>query len=118
LPKFKEGDFPGGIKNGAAEIIKVLGGDAEPLNGQVAPNTASGAKESNTGLPEWLVIVLGLVGVGVLIFCAVHGGVLCHGLFQILVLMLLFGRGGSSRGNSSFSGGGGSFGGGGSSGSW
>ena len=118
LPKFKEGDFPGGIKSGAAEIIKALSGDTGALNGETARNAASGAKEADVDMPGWPVIILGLVGVGALIFCAVHGGDLCHGLFQILFLMLLFGRGGSSRGKSPFSGGGGSFGGGGSSGSW
>ncbi len=118
LPKFKEGDFPGGIKSGVTEIINVLSGDTGPLNGDAAQKAASGAKEANADMPEWPVIVLGLVGVGVLIFCAVHGGNLCRGLFQILFLMMLFGRGGSSQGKSSFSGGGGSFGGGGSSGSW
>jgi uncharacterized protein len=116
LPKFKEGDFAGGIKSGTNEIIKVLTDDAATSTGGAAQ--ASAARTTNTDMPGWLVIVLGLAGVGILIFCAVHGGQLCRGLFQIIYLMLLFGRGGSSGNRSSFSGGGGSFGGGGSSGSW
>ena len=59
-----------------------------------------------------------LAGVGLLIFCVTRGGAICQGILQILFLMLLSGRHGSSRGGSSWSGGGGSFGGGGASGSW
>ena len=65
-------------------------------------------------------VLLGVFGVGLLIFCAVSGGSACRGIMQILFVLALSGRGGSSGNNrsSSFSGGGGSFGGGGSSGSW
>ena len=64
-------------------------------------------------------ILLGVFGVGLLIFCAVSGGAACRGIMQVLFVVALSGRGGSSGNNSSsFSGGGGSFGGGGSSGSW
>jgi uncharacterized membrane protein YgcG len=64
-------------------------------------------------------ILLGIFGIGLMIFCAVSGGAACRGVMQVLLVLALSGRGGSSRGGqSSFSGGGGSFGGGGSSGSW
>jgi uncharacterized protein len=116
LPKFKEGDFRGGIKSGTNEIIKALIGNAETVTGETARNAAIGTATGD--MPGWPVILLGLAGVGLLIFCAVHGGQLCQGLFQIVFLMLSFGKGGSSGNRSSFSGGGGSFGGGGSSGSW
>ena len=121
LPRFKVADYPGGIKRGVEDIIQVLSGDAEewqnraaqrfsPDNAQPAPNGAI-----------WPAIVAVLVGVGLLIFCAVRGGPMCRAILQLLVLMLLSGGRGSSRGGSSgdsFSGGGGSFGGGGASGSW
>jgi uncharacterized protein len=70
----------------------------------------------------WLVIIIVLTGVGLLIFCAIRGHVMCQTILQFLILTLMSGRssssGGSSGGGSSFSGGGGSFGGGGASGSW
>jgi uncharacterized protein len=116
LPRFKTGDFAGGIKSGVADIIQLLGGNAASTQqGQTAA-----APENKSNAPAWPIIVLGLVGVGLLIFCAVTGGGgACRAIMQILFVMALSGRGGgSSRGKSSFSGGGGSFGGGGSSGGW
>jgi uncharacterized protein len=117
LPRFKTGDFAGGIKSGVADIIQLLGGDAaRTRQGQ----TASPPGNIRPDIPAWPLIILGLVGVGLLIFCAVTGGGgTCRAIMQILFVMALSGRGGgSSRRKSSFSGGGGSFGGGGSSGSW
>jgi uncharacterized protein len=117
LPRFKTGDFAGGIKSGVADLIQLLGGDAaRTQQGQ----TASPPGNTRSDIPAWPLIILGLVGVGLLIFCAVTGGGgACRAIMQILFVMALSGRGGgSSRGKSSFSGGGGSFGGGGSSGSW
>jgi uncharacterized protein len=117
LPAFETGDFAGGIKSGANQIIQLLRGDA----GSPPPAQIRTASPVNSGanLPVWLVIVLGVGGVGLLIYCAVAGGAACRGIMQILFVLALSGRGGSSRGkSSSFSGGGGSFGGGGSSGSW
>ncbi len=112
LPRFKAGDLPGGIKQGAAQIIQTLGGDTGR-----AP--APDAVPNRAAAPVWPGIALGLAVVGLLIFCAVKGGAACRGIMQLLVLLALSGGGGSSRGrSSSFSGGGGSFGGGGSSGSW
>ena len=117
LPRFKTGDFAGGIKSKVADIVQLLGGDAAATQqGQTA--SAPGNARPNT--PAWPIILLGLAGVGLLIFCAVTGGGgACRAIMQILLVMALSGRGGgSSRGKSSFSGGSGSFGGGGSSGSW
>ncbi len=116
LPAFRSGDFPLGIRNGAAQIAKLLRADAgtAPRAGQASP-----AGRSNADTPVWPMILLGVFGVGLLIFCAVSGGGACRGIMQVLFVLALSGRG-SSSGNrsSSFSGGGGSFGGGGSSGSW
>ena len=116
LPAFRTGDFALGIKNGAAQIAQLLRADAGSV-----PRTAGKAAPSgsNADAPVWPMILLGVFGVGLLIFCAVSGGAACRGIMQILFMIALSGRGGSSGNRSRpFSGGGGSFGGGGSSGSW
>ena len=119
LPRFKAGDLPGGIKVGAAQIVQVLSGDADIPRRAAAQSAAAGVKQANADTPIWPVIVLAVVGVGLLIFCTVtSGGSFCRGILQILLLLMISGRGRSSGGRSSFSGGGGSFGGGGSSGRW
>ena len=119
LPRFKAGDFPGGVKSGAAEIIQALGGDAGGLQGGAAGNVSSDANGTNADAAVAPLIVVAVAGVGLLTLCAVtRGGGACRAILQLIFLMLLFGRGGSSRERSSFRGGGGSFGGGGSSGSW
>lgn len=119
LPRFKAGDFAGGIKRGVEDIVQVLSGDAEEWQRRAAQSASSNIVRPEAEAPIWLGIVLILGIVGVLIFCATTGGALCQAILQILFLMLLSGRHGSSRrGGSRWSGGGGSFGGGGSSGSW
>jgi uncharacterized protein len=115
LPAFKSGDIAGGIRNGTAQIIHVLDADEE-----AAPPTKPAARVAPaTGQLTWPAIAGSVFFVILLIFCAIHGGGLCSVLLQILYLVMLSGRGGSSRDDGPrFSGGGGSFGGGGSSGSW
>ena len=113
LPRFKAGDLPGGIKRGVEEIIQVLSGDAEGLQRGAAQNSSPDIKRPDADTPIWPVIVVVVVGVGLLIFCATRGGTVCQWILQILFLMLLSGRSRSSQGSSSWSGGGGSFGGGG-----
>jgi uncharacterized protein len=117
LPRFKAGDFLGGIKRGVEDIIQVLSGDAEEWQRRAAQNFSPNITQPDGNTRVWLAIVIVLAGVGLLI-CAAMGGSVCQGILQILFLILLSGRGRSSHGSSSFSGGGGSFGGGGSSGSW
>ncbi len=120
LPRFKAGDFPGGIKQGAATIVQVLTGDSTDIKRQAAQSAAANNNRAIAGTPTWPAVALGVAAVGLLIFCVATQGAVCRGILQIVFIMLLFGggRGGSSRGKSPFSGGGGSFGGGGSSGSW
>lgn len=119
LPRFKVGDFSGGIKRGVEDIVQVLSGDAEEWQRRAAQSASPDIARPEAKAPIWLGIVIVLGGVGLLIFCATVGGALCQGILQILFLMLLSGGHGSSRrGGSSWSGGGGSFGGGGASGSW
>jgi uncharacterized protein len=118
LPRFRAGDFPGGIKRGAEQIVQVLTGDPEGLGRASAQSAAANLRPPNAA-PVWPVVVLVAFGVGFLIFCAASGGGLCQFIMQMAFMMLISGRrGSSSGGGSSFSGGGGSFGGGGSSGSW
>ena len=113
LPAFKTGDFALGIKNGTAQIAQLLRADAGKAT-HAAPATTL-----KPDTPIWPMILLGVFGIGLLIFCAVSGGAACRGIMQILFVLALSGRGGSSGNQSqSFSGRGGSFGGGGSSGSW
>jgi uncharacterized protein len=122
LPRFKVADFSGGIKRGVEDIVQVLSGDAQEWQDRAAqrfsPENAPPAPQGAI----WPAIMALLVGGGLLIFCAVRGGVICRAIVQWLLLALLAGGRGSSSGGTSgggsFSGGGGSFGGGGASGSW
>ena len=122
LPSFKAGDLPGGIKRGVDGIVQLLRADAgsTPSAPARTMSSARGGPDALNGMSGWPVIVVGLLVVALLIFCAVSGGGVCSGIMQVLFLVALSGgRGGSSGGgSSSFSGGGGSFGGGGSSGRW
>ena len=120
LPSFRAGDFPGGIKRGAADIIRVLSGDADELQREAAQRAARDTGP-NADTSLWPLIVLAVAAAGLLIFCtATKGGRACQGIMQIIFLMMLSGGGRSSQreGGAPFSGRGGSFGGGGSSGSW
>jgi uncharacterized protein len=119
LPRFKAGDFPGGIKLGTEKIVQLLTGDPEGLTRAAAQYTSTDGRQPNAETAVWPLLVLVVVGVGFLIFCTVtSGGAICQVIFQMLFFAMLSGNSRSSRGNSPFSGGGGSFGGGGSSGSW
>ncbi len=119
LPRFKAGDYSGGIRAGTARIITLLVADAGASGTTVAANVPVGSRQTHGTVPVPFIIVLVLFGGGLLILCAVTtGGGLCRFIVQVLFMMLLSGRSNSSEGKSSFSGGGGSFGGGGSSGSW
>jgi uncharacterized protein len=122
LPRFKVGDYAGGIKRGVEDIIQVLSGDAQEWQSRAAQRVSPDGVQPAPAGAVWLAIIAVLVGVGFLIFCVVRGGAICRTILQFLFLMLLSGGRSSSRGDSSgggsFSGGGGSFGGGGASGSW
>ena len=116
LPAFRTGDFATGIRNGTIQIAQLLRADAGTAPRQARQAAPDG---SNANASVWPMILLGVFGVGLLIFCAISGGGACRGIMQVLFLLALSGRGGSSGNRSQpFSGGGGSFGGGGSSGSW
>jgi uncharacterized protein len=121
LPRFKVADYTGGITRGVEDIIQVLSGDAQEWQNRAAQRLSPDSAQPAPDGAIWPAIVAVLVGVGLLIFCAVRGGAICRAILQFIFLMLLSGRSSSSAGSSSggsFSGGGGSFGGGGASGSW
>ena len=123
LPRFKAGDYPGGIKRGVADLVSVLTGDASEWQQRAVRNASSPAttpSREGQGGNGWGVAILVLAGVMLLIFCGLVSGYICQIIFQILFLMMLSGgRHGSSSGRGGgFGGGGGSFGGGGASGSW
>lgn len=139
LPRFRAGDFAGGITRGVDDLVQVLSGGAEEFKQRARP--AARAPGPMVSLLRWLLTSeLGLFIVFLIIIFALNG---LQSLLIRLGLARASGRrgrspwilpipsgssgsswssGGSSWGSGSsgggFSGGGGSFGGGGSSGSW
>ena len=145
LPRFKQGDFYGGIDAGMAQVIRVVDGEALPQ-----PAAAPQATEDKLGsyAPLLFILALGMGGVlrsllGRLPGAMVTGGVvgLVAGLVigslllallagvAAMVLTLIgggrsrglgggWGSGGGGLGGGGFKGGGGGFGGGGASGRW
>jgi uncharacterized protein len=122
LPRFKVDDYAGGIKRGVEDIIQVLSGDAQEWQDRAAQQLAPDNAEPAPDGAVWPAIVVVLMGIGLLIFCALRGGAICRAILQFVFLTMLSGgrssSGGGSSGGGSFGGGGGSFGGGGASGSW
>lgn len=136
LPRFKAGDFPGGIKRGADDIVSVLTGDEEYK--QRATRAAS--PPVSTG--DFIVMMMFVLIAGAIFLNVIFGviRIIRGALQQTGVLprdkkkkrswlddwVITSGSSGGSSGSSwssgssggGFSGGGGSFGGGGSSGSW
>src|SRR5579872_3767554 len=108
-PRFKAGDFGGGISRGVDDIITVLTTDASEW--QQRPSLR--LDNQGTADPANWMVVAGLIGLAVLL--VVSPGFRWF-FFNILLISLL--QSGGSRGRGGFSGGGGSSGGGGASGSW
>lgn len=124
LPRFRAGDFPGGIRDGVRDIVSVLTGDAEELK-------ARARAPSRDEIPaKWVIIFISAIWL--IIFFAVmwsviqsirHGNSASGSGKKSNDSGWTWGSGGSSGGGWSsggggFSGGGGGFGGGGSSGGW
>jgi uncharacterized protein len=111
LPRFKAGDFPGGIRRGVEDVIAVLEGDAAAF----AERAKQRVSEEDTLSSAISVLVFILF---MFIFLSIFGrGRRRRGWGP----MVIGGLGGSSfggGGSGGFSGGGGSFGGGGASGRW
>lgn len=123
LPKFKAGDFDGGVSAGTGEIVKQL-----DLPEDQAKAVAAKAKTEKSDGPPPLAFLI-LVFVLFVVFASLSGrrrrGGLGSALPWIILGSMSGGRdrgggwgGGGFGGGGGFSGGGGSFGGGGSSGSW
>ena len=134
LPRFKAGDFAGGIKRGAEDIVQVLTGDAEEFKQRAAQKPQ---QVSNNEMLTMMMFVLiaGFIFLNVMygVYTAIRDMLERAGIVSPRKRkrdwsdgwVITSGSGGSSGsswgGGSSgggFSGGGGSFGGGGSSGSW
>jgi uncharacterized protein len=121
LPRFRAGDFSGGIERGVDDVIQVLTGDAAAFKERAERQTRE------EGVPDW-VFVAALLALWATVIILSHlrrrrgrwvwvaglpGGSSSGGFWSG---GSSWSRGGSSGGG--FSGGGGSFGGGGSSGRW
>lgn len=117
-PRFKTGDFAGGIGRGVDDIIAVLTTDSSEW---ATPPSLRVDSEPASAPVNWLVVVL-IVGVVALM-------IVSPGFRWMVLAMLMSGRSGGSGGfggggfsggggGGGFSGGGGSSGGGGASGSW
>ena len=113
-PRFKTGDFNGGITRGVDDIITVLTTDAAEW--QQRPSLRLDSAQSG-GPPDWLIIGAIIIFLGLMITWPGFRWLMLN-----LALNILLNSGSSSSGSSSggggFSGGGGSSGGGGASGSW
>jgi uncharacterized protein len=127
LPRFREGDFPGGIKDGVRDVILVLTGNAEEVE-----QRAKARHDADETAVNWLVVIfwtLIILWIAYSIWQSTRyasraGGRRSNG--PIFLPSPGWDGGGSGGGWSSggggngggFSGGGGSFGGGGASGGW
>ncbi len=115
LPKFRSGDFDGGVRDGANAIVSVLGGDVAAV-----PVTQSAPQEEDHdtgGFPIILVIFVIWIVFGRFLWPLLFLGGGRHSGSWGWSGGGGFGGGGGFSGGG-FSGGGGSFGGGGASGSW
>jgi uncharacterized protein len=114
-PRFKTGDFSGGISRGVDDIITVLTTDSSEWEKRPSLRLDSQPAPANDPF-NW---VLALIAVVVIILLIVSPGF--RWFFFNVVINILLSSGSSSGGSSGgggFSGGGGSSGGGGASGSW
>jgi uncharacterized protein len=144
-PRFREGDFAGGVNAGLDAMMKVIDGEALPAPRRTAEATEGGLEQYG---PVLFIVALGLGGMlramlgrlpGALVIGGIVGvvawimaGLLSVALFAAFVAaaLTLFGGGrgigglggggfgGGGGGGGGFSGGGGGFGGGGASGRW
>src|SRR5450631_4087539 len=78
LPRFKVADYAGGIKRGVEDIVQVLGGDAQEFQDRAAQQLSPSNPPPAPNGAVWPAIVAALVGLGLLIVCAVRGGPICR----------------------------------------
>ncbi|MEG6508162.1 TPM domain-containing protein [Methyloligella sp. 2.7D] len=114
LPRFRAGDYPGGIKDGVRDIVLSLTGNAE----EVAERAKARRTDSGDGV-DWITIVVwAMILLWVIYGLSGGGGGGKSRRGGPVIFPGGFGGGSRGGGGGGFSGGGGSFGGGGSSGSW
>ena len=116
VPKFKAGDYVGGLWNGVDDIIKVVGGQGADVLAAAQNQSAPQA-----GIADALPFVIFFIIVLIIFFNASRGrgiGFIPMGGSGNSGSSWGSGGGGFSGGGGGFSGGGGSFGGGGASGGW
>ena len=120
LPRFRAGDFSGGIQRGVDDIIQVLSGDSEDFKRRANAQSRAPAGPQDLGQFVWVAIILGLWLF--FAFRSIRRGRRGSAMPWIIPMGGGWGRGGFSGGGGfgggGFSGGGGSFGGGGASGRW
>lgn len=121
LPRFRAGDFAGGILRGAQDITQVLGGDIEPFQQMAARRPVEGHDSIGIGGA----ILFFIIWFFIARLVSRGGGRGGRGSSSAAALPFLLmsgghrgGFGGGGFGGGGFRGGGGSFGGGGASGSW
>jgi len=124
LPRFRDRDFPGGIKTGVSDIIAVLTGNAEDLKMRSKPQ-APGQNDVTENIFAIIFIIIWCIILFTIVWHIIQS--IRHGTTSASKKKgssgWNWGSGGSSGGGWSsggggFSGGGGGFGGGGSSGGW
>jgi uncharacterized protein len=113
LPRFRAGDFPGGIKDGVHDIALALTGDAAELEARARARDEADDSALWFTFLFWTIIVL-----WVALSLYSSSGTVSRGGRRTGGSSWGSSGGGWSSGGGGFSGGGGSFGGGGSSGSW
>ena len=110
LPRFRGGDFPGGIKDGVRDIGLALTGDAAELE-----RRAKVRRDADEVPIDWFTILFYIAIFLLIMYLSSKGAIVAPGAGR----SSRSGSGGGwSSGGGGFSGGGGGFGGGGSSGSW
>lgn len=119
LPRFRTGDFEGGVVAGADALIEQLSLPDDQARARVAASSAAQAAPNRPAPTVFLVllglwVVLGFIGM----VTGRPGHRMDLWLLPLLLLMSGAGHGGRRRGGGGFRGGGGSFGGGGASGGW
>lgn len=123
LPRFRAGDFAGGIKDGVGDIVRVLTGDAAEVEAR-----ARARQDADNEAVDWVMVIIWTVILLWIVYSiwrsARQAPQASHrqGGGSVLVPGPTWSGGGGSwssgGGGGGFSGGGGSFGGGGASGGW
>ncbi len=142
VPRFRQGDFYGGIAAGVGQLEKLIAGEALPAPAPRADGAATSVSDLQifalfalTALARFARALFGLLGalaaagVAGALALMIFGSWLAAAVAALLVFFMSFARGGGgsgwhsgggfpSSGSGGFSGGGGGFGGGGASGRW